>query len=358
MVSIAQYGPVLDYTIAVARGLTQHGQEELRVPLHLEASGMAVDVLSILSGLDPYIDVQIYPPRGLPYTVRGKDNPVGRNGSPLGVERYTLRFIFENKPFEMPDLNEFSSYPYETIIDLDDSDTTMLVEKARVIVGAKNTVRKYSGRLDPFISALRRAGIGIPEEIDLISLHLSYQTVADIPINAVFQHFERVGEFSRKQAKVGGYYYPVSVQEEHKLDYSSWDFFHGPIFWDSWSQYSSIAFNKMAGTRSYEEAARYYSMDLEDILRHAASAEGSMIDLIHALIEGGRPEDIADKVKCPVKYRGVYLSKLLKTFRFFCNPNSLKNSEKREYLENLAVAVSGKGFTITPEELAVLSFNR
>lgn len=353
MVFLTQYGPVLDYTIAVAKELTQYGKAEVRVPLHQEAVGLATDLWSSLIRLDQYIDSYIFAPGGLPSTVLGP-------GKDTDVEHRKVLFIFEKGQFEMPSPDKFAPYPYTSIIDLDRNTVPeeKTIEMTQNSITAKNTPEGYSvERANFFIGILERAGIETPEQRNLITLFLAYQSISKLNINTFFQYFESVGEFERKQVDIGdigGHYFPVSAESEHKLDYTSWDFFNAPVFWDSWSEYSSIALNKMAGTKSYEEAARQYSHDLEDVLRHTVNAERTMVHLIQTLREGGRPQDIADKIECPPKFRGFYLSKTLKTLRWFCNRSSL-NDSRRQYLENLAAAVSEHGFTVTAEELAELS---
>ena len=140
----------------------------------------------------------------------------------------------------------------------------------------------------------------------------------------------------------------------HKVDYESWKFFNLPVFWDSWSQFGSIALNKMAGRQSYEEAARNYSHDIGTIARHAPKAEGAVVSMLDAIKAKRNPSEVADKVGCPPEYRGLYLRKTLATTRWLCNPNSLNDPEKLRYLQALAESCKEYGFDITARELAFL----
>ena len=352
MVVISKYGPVLDHAIKTAKELTQYGQAEVHVHLHpredgLESAGLAVDLETVLVRLDPYIDTRILVDGGLISSITGP-------GKEDGVQRRVVPFIFERtNNFIMPRLDDFSSYPYSTIIDLENTENVPWEEKQVSITAARTPEPSSRRRPNHFIGALKRHGVGIPDERYLIRLGVEYQSLSPFPIGTFFQHFFLSGIFEKGHANTGGNYYPVSAKNVHELDYDSWDFFRSPAFWDSQSQYSSIALNKMAGARSYKQSAVIYSVNLEKILHHATSAERTMINLIQILIEGGTVSDIADIVQCPPKYRALYLNKILGTLRYFCNPDSLSNDKKKN-LEALADAVSQNGFNVTIEELANL----
>jgi len=146
MVQITQYGPVLDPVIEVVKELTQCKQAEVRVPLQPEAVGLAVDINRMLINLDNYIDSIIFPPKGLPLLVPGKH-------SDFDVEGYKVTYIFKKGSFDIPISDDFSQYPPNTIIDLEDEDYE-LVEKSRVSVSAKNTpkaINNIGKRMKSFI---------------------------------------------------------------------------------------------------------------------------------------------------------------------------------------------------------------
>lgn len=356
MVPINRYGPVLDTATYLIRELTRDGIAELRVPVHPEAAGMAADVHHHLLSLYVYTDSEIYRNTARPLLVAGKQDDVG-------AKRYRVRVVFDkNAPFEMPEMSEFSLYLPQTIIDLDDEGKQTLKSanpqsdpfKSAIGVSAVNTPTKYSRMPDRFIAALRRTGIELPPETNLITNHFSYQSVSPFPCNTFFQFFDPVNRFIREQARKEGSGFPVSSMGTHKVDYESWKFFNMPVFWDSWSQFGSIALNKMAGIHSYEEAARYYSRDIDTIERHASKAESAVVSMLEAMKAKRNPSEVADSVGCPPEYRGLYLRKTLSTKRWLCNPDSLNDPEKRRYLEILAESCKEYGFDITPQQLAFL----
>ena len=234
MVEIARYGPILDPAIEVVKELTQHGEAEVYVPLHEEAAGMAVDLNRLLIRLYPYIESEIYRPGRLPIIVHGDQDPNAR--------QLRIRYVFRREPFEMPKPNKFLSYPDATIIDLDDEGKHQVDYHTQISSTAKNILyHATSGRRNPFFRVLENNGIKLPRETDTdkITITLGYQSIIPFSVNTFFQRFTHVGEFSRTQVDRGGYLYPVSSKDRHELDYNSWRFFSLPLFWDSWSQYSS-----------------------------------------------------------------------------------------------------------------------
>lgn len=344
MVEIARYGPILDPAIEVVKELTQHGEANIYVPLHEEAAGMAVDISGLLIRLYPYIESEIYVPGRMPIPVHGNQDPKAR--------QFRIRYIFNKGLFEVPETEEFHNYPYNTIIDLEDGRQQVDYD-TQVAFNAYNTPERYVMRQrNPFIPTLRNNGIKLPEERQRITISCQYQSISSFPVSTFFQQFAHVEEFTRKQVTIGGYHYPVSSKDRHEVDRLSWEYFAFPVFWDSWSQYYTIAFNKMAGRTSYEEAAKRYSTDLAHILRHSLTAEPRVIDILQALKEGRNLSEVADKVKCPYEYRGLYLVKILRSIVWICNPDSLKDPQKIKYLRSLANSCTSCGFHTTPEELA------
>ena len=273
-----------------------------------------------------------------------------------GVKLYHLRLIEDERlPFEVPSMDEFLSYPYDTILDLDEGSRKDF--KSRVTGKAKNTVEAYRNKRHPFAAELQSKGVKLPPQRNKITVSLAYQAVSDFPADTAFQDFYPAGRFEQKQAMMSSLYYPVSAQKEHMLDADSWNFVQAPVFWDSWSQFGTMALNKMAGNRSYEDAAKIYSFDIEDILRHATNAERGVIDILSVMKTGENPRISAERVNCPPEYIGVYLSKILRTISWFCNSDSLRDPQKLQYLQNISAACAEHGLRITPEELASLRFN-
>ena len=345
MVAITRYGPILDPAIEVVKELTHHSKADIYFPLHEEAAGMAVDINRLLIRLYPYIDSEIYTPGRMPLVVHGNQDPKAR--------QFRIRYVFRKMPFEMPNPDEFLGYPYGTIIDLDDEGKHQVDYDTQVSSTAKNTPERYTTfQKSPVIIELENNRIQLPEERRAITIAFGYQSVSSFTVNTFFQQFTPVGEFRKSQIDKVGYNYPVSSKDRHELDHNSWSFFSLPVFWDSWSQYSSVAFNKLSNNRSYEEAAKGYSVDLDKILRHAQKAEPTVVDTLRALSEGRNLGEVADAVKCPYEYRGIYLRKLLSSIRWLCNPGSLNDSQKMTYLRELADSCDRYGFRITPEGLA------
>lgn len=340
-VMLERYGPVLDPAIEAVKELTRDGTAEIRVPIHPEASGMAADLNHCLISLYQYLDSDIHIPGRPDLKVHGKADHQAR--------RFHLHFIFEDGTFEVLPLEEFSSHPFTTIIDND----TNVGFKSRVSVDAKNSQKPNSNN-NTFIHVLGRNGIILPGERNEININLAYHSRGHFPIGTYFQHFNVSERFERARVERGGAYYPVSAKGLHRLDQNSWGFFHDPVFWDSWSVYASIAFNKIIGRRSYEEAAQHYSDEPSSILRHSVKAEANVVELIRALKEKRNPSEVADSVGCPHEYRGIYLNKILKTIRWLCNPDSLQDPAKRRYLQTLAEACKAYGFRITSQELTYI----
>lgn len=346
MARITRYGPVLDTAIDVVKELTQRGVADVYVPMHPQAAGMAADMSSVLLNLYPYIDSEIYFPGILPRKVEGQRTD--------RVRQLLVRYKFERESFEMLGLDEFSTYPFITLLDLDVDGKQTVSYKSKVSVTARNINISAPINIDStFISAVRRC-IRMPPERNLITLKFVYQSASGFPVNTSFQDLPVVKRFSRKQTDRGGYNYPVSIKDRHEIDHESWQFFNSPVFWDSWSQYSSIALAKMSGRRAYDAAANYYSEDVDNILRHSMKAEPTVVKLLRHIKDGKNPEEVAAAVGCPPEYTHLYFRKILRSINWLCNPGSLKDPEKSRYLQNLSRACAEYGFDVSPQQLACL----
>lgn len=342
MVKIERYGPVLDVVIQTLEELsTRNGQAEVYVPTDRDAAGMAADLHSVLFGLYPFLDSQIYFRGRAPTLVEGKDKP--------RVRRFNIRYMFVQEPFEMPTIESFFSYPGITIINLEQE--APFEHKPEISVRAVDTPKR--SLRSPFIEKLR-ANMALPPERCEIAINLSYQSISPFPLRVPFQHFRPSGRFTRELAHREGWYYPVSAEQRHEVKRGVWNLLQSPTYWHSQAQYSSIAINKMAGVRTYEESATLYRATPELIFGHAEKIEPVIVDIIRAYKEKRGLIKIMERLGCPPEREDIYLKKTMKTLRSFCNPSALSAPEKRAYLGNLSMACKDYGFQITPQELAFL----
>ncbi|MBI2583775.1 MAG: hypothetical protein HYW25_03855 [Candidatus Aenigmarchaeota archaeon] len=342
MVRLERYGPVLDPVIEVAKELAESGEAELYVPMHPQAAGMAVDAREVLARLYPFTDLRVYFPgatRFSPYS--GKSDEKAR--------RLKVSLVFDDGRFETRNQERFASYPRVTIIDVEDDEDAGF--KSRISVQARG---RAPDKRPEFAAFLDGNAIETPRRMHATTITLAYQSISHFPVDTCFQHFPLIEREWRPKAGDEVLHYPVSEREMHRLPRKAWDFFNAPVFWDSWSQFGSLALNKMAGVRSYEDAARYHSYDVEDILRRAKRAEESVAGIIDVLRRGEDPGKVADRVGCPYEYRGFYLHKILNSIRWLCNPDSLGDAEKAGYLANLSQACREHGLEMTPEGLAAI----
>jgi len=348
MARIERYGPVLDPTIELVKELAGAGTAELRVPMHPDAAGMAADVHYLISQLYPFTDCKIYLPE--------ERRPLCLDSSKDdAAERILINIIFENSGFEVHGAERFSSYPHDTILNVREEDRHKAVEKHRVSVTAKSMMKanmRYGA--ERFL----KNKIRLPYEAKQICMSFSYQSISGFAVGTSFQSFMPVGEFERPSDGEKRLYYPVSEKQEHSLGIAAWEFFMQPVFWDSWSQYSSIALHKMIGEMDYKAAKERFKDKNDAIMRHVSLAEVSVVKIIDAIQCAKSLRDVAYSVNCPHEYIGIYMEKILKTIRYFCNPDSLNDPTKKAYLENLSRACAEYGFRVTPQELANLPDTR
>lgn len=343
MIQIARYGPILDVAIPVVQELTRDGKADVYVPIHPAAAGMAADLFHVLCGFNRYVDAEMCLPDGQQLRIPGS--------SDKRISNRKVEFRFQGADFAVPDMEVFSSYKAQTILDLKDSTGHF---RSKMSVNAKDTNINHRNKKNIFADKLREAGMEISTDRQQITLHAAYQTASDMPVSTFFQFFDPLAEFYRQRVGTKGHVYPVSSSDVHELDRTSWEFFNLPVFWASWSNYYCIALNKLAGNRSYDDAALYYG-DRGNIHRHAITAEPKVVEILQYMKDGGDLSRFAKQMKCPYEQMDVFFGKILRSIAWLCNPNSLRDTQKYRYLRNLADSCATHGFRVTPEELSKLT---
>ncbi|MBI4162188.1 MAG: hypothetical protein HY513_00765 [Candidatus Aenigmarchaeota archaeon] len=347
MVRLEHYGTVLDPTIELVEELADSGEAELRVPLHPEAVGMAIDIKSVLRELYKYHSFYVSI-NGYKLLFVAEEDEYSDKAKKLFV-----KVVFEKGKFNMPSLRDFASYPSTTILDIKEEERNGIDFKTRVSIDSVSTPEGKRPQKSAFMDRLAGQGVKMPPIKNRIRLKVMYQSISSYPIPTNFQNFPPMGTYDNSSGEMR-FIYPVSLSGEHRLSKRAWELFQLPAFWDGWSSYSSIAVKKMSGEFSYEDAAKSYSTDPDTIERHSKKAERTVGVLIDTLRSKKSPFEVAYKVGCPPEYMHLYLRKIMRTIRHVCNPSSLADPQKRAYLENLSKSCADYGVRITAEDLARL----
>lgn len=339
MARLERYGPVLDSTISLVEELTNAGKAELRVPFHKQAAGMAVDVQKLLYKFYPFLDTKIYAPTGV-FTLTGKP----------GTKRLHLSVVFDGHDFDVPDVQSFSGYSTRSAIDLEEREKNNIKYESKLVVGASTSSKrqKFGSR---FGGLLGQIGITLPYGDAKVALKFSYASLSDFIAWTDHQNFDLHDTTSQYVAE-----FPVSELDEHFLSYNAWAFFMQPVFWDSWSQYLSIALNRMCGSQGYEYAKN--DAQRENIRKRAKSAEKGVVRIIKTINDKRDLDEVAEALGCPPEYRSFYLSKVLRSIGWLCNPDSLSDPIKYKYLQAFSTTCAKYGLEITPNELTKLPEKR
>lgn len=331
-VSITHKVPIWDVAKPVIEELTFDGEAVVRVPNHLIALGMAVDLNELLFNLNPYIDREInIPDQTRPVVLRGNRYE--------GKQNQRVRFDIVAEDFIE---NHQDSYTNSTIITC----TQHLRHKSRVSIAAVNNTARF--RLSVMGRALKERGVELPEEKHKIVLQVAFQSSSGIPINTIFQDFPELGRFERSRGGRVGSHYPVSPKRLHLLDLEPYRFVQLPAFWFSWSGHTSDVLNVLAGTPTRQDSPKYY----DTTIRHHQAAKVGAYSLIESLVDGKDPREVAFRFKCPVECVDAYFRLIFRTFRYFARQFSstpylanIVDSYNKEYASSLGRR------RITPQEL-------
>ncbi len=296
---VESYQPVLDIALPLVEDMVEFDRARLVVPNIPKFWGLGLDVAALIHRLYPSSILAIYNGRDCIIEPRYKETNIK-----------TLQLDIEGANF-LPQMESPTSSRFQTTLLLSDSSSE------KISISARGTKGKQKENI-LFKTISER--IQLQTQIHLISLFFGY--LSDFPIRTVFQDFEPLFRYRGKE--IEGDAYPASLKHEHVLREKTFRFIREPLKWNGISQRLASAITVIAGQPLEDVVERNYPNRPEekDMIK---SLMPYCYALIECLVEGLSFDVFLQTIGCKPPYTSMFLSKPLRTIKYFANPDTIKS---------------------------------